>query len=270
MTARERLNQFFSSSPIYAKKSLGQNFLISDQAIEKMIKKLISTQCQNIVEIGPGPGALTDIILELKLNYQAIELDKEFANYWLEKNVTIHNQDALQFDWTPITALEKCVLISNLPYQISSSIVIDRSTDEKLLSYMILMFQKEVAQKIRASSGSSDFSLLSLIAQTFWTIETLHDLGPRDFLPAPKVSSRVLFFRSKPNGIKDKKKYLGFCKSAFRQKRKLLKSNLLPYTQLSEEALVSIFQELGLKATARAEELSVETFVNLYHKLGFI
>lgn len=270
MTAKERLDSFFNADPIYAKKSLGQNFLISDFAINLMIQKLKQLNSPNIIEIGPGPGALTDLIIPLNKNYTAIELDRVFADYWKTKEVNIINQDALQYNWTAFQNKSQTTLISNLPYQISSSIVIDRSTDEELFSYMILMFQKEVAQKIRAKNKTSEFSLLSLVAQTFWDIETVCDLGPRDFIPAPKIASRVLFFKPKNHSIKNKKNYLTFCKVAFKQKRKMLKSNLMQYTKLKELDLLAVMSELNLSGTARAEELSSDDFVKLYHRLGYL
>lgn len=270
MNARERLDRFFNSSPILAKKALGQNFLISDYAIDLMIQKLKSTQPEFVIEIGPGPGALSDLILALRKNYVAIELDQVFAEYWKSKSVEVLNQDALQLDWNQFPAHEKSTLISNLPYQISSAIVMDRSMDETPFSHMILMFQKEVAQKIRAKNKSSDFGLLSAVAQTFWEIETLCDLGPRDFIPAPKIASRVLVFKPKETSIKNKKNYLSFCKAAFKQKRKMLKSNLMPFSNLKELDLLSIMKELKISETARAEELSAMDFVNLYHKLGYL
>lgn len=270
MTARERLDRFFNSSPILAKKALGQNFLISDYAIDLMIKKLKQTQPAAIIEIGPGPGALSDLILNLKIPYTAIELDQAFAQYWQDKGVQVLNQDALAIDWKQFPDHDKTTLISNLPYQISSSIVMERSIDEVPVSNMILMFQKEVAQKIRAKNKSSEFGLLSLVAQTFWEIETLCDLGPRDFIPAPKIASRVLVFKPREHSIKNKKSYLGFCKAAFKQKRKMLKSNLTPYTNLKELDLLNVMKELKLSETARAEELSATDFVNLYHKLGYV
>ncbi|MBN8535971.1 MAG: ribosomal RNA small subunit methyltransferase A [Deltaproteobacteria bacterium] len=270
MTAKERLNLFFNSSPIYAKRSLGQNFLVSDYAIEMMLNKLKVINSENIIEIGPGPGALTDLILKLKKNYSTIELDQVFAEYWSSKGIKVFNQDALKFDWDLFENKLDSTLISNLPYQISSSIVIDRSMDDAPFSNMVLMFQKEVAQKIRAKNKTSDFSLLSLIAQTFWQMETLCDLGPRDFTPAPKVASRVLHFKSKKTEIKNKKNYLQFSKAAFKQKRKMLKSNLMQYNNLKELDLLDVMAELKISKTARAEELSTEDFVNLYQKLGYL
>ena len=223
-STKERLNQFFSKFPVEAKKSLGQNFLVSDYAVSKMIGCLMGLEFQNLIEIGPGPGALTDILKSYGEKFKVLELDNFFYEYWVSQGVNAINVDALQWDWkTEVPQPSETVLISNLPYQISSSIVIDRSMDESPLKAMILMFQKEVAQKLKMNAGTSEFGMLSVVAQVFWNIETVCDLSPRDFLPAPKIASRVLCFTAKTNSIEDRKSFLTFCKAGFAQKRKLLK-----------------------------------------------
>lgn len=270
MTVKDRLDHFFTQFPVEAKKALGQNFLVSEYAVSKMIAALKSLSFESVIEIGPGPGALTDILKTLNVPFTALELDNFFFEYWTKQGINIFHVDALQWDWrSHVKNPETTVLISNLPYQISSSIVIDRCMDEKPLSAMILMFQKEVAQKIRMKSKSSDFGLLSVIAQVFWSIETVCDLSPRDFLPAPKIASRVLAFKKKDSLITNKKAFLVFCKAGFAQKRKLLKKNLLTLNGMSPEKIIASFQKLNLNETARAEELAPEQWVALYKDLGF-
>lgn len=270
MTVKERLDHFFSQFPIEAKKTLGQNFLVSEYAVTKMMEALKEFSFDLIVEIGPGPGALTDILRTLGKPFTVLELDNFFFEYWSQQGLDAIHVDALQWDWRKnIADPSKTVLISNLPYQISSSIVIDRSLDEHQLAGMILMFQKEVAQKIRRVSKSSEFSLLSVVSQVFWSIETVCDLSPRDFLPAPKVASRVLAFRPKNAGIHDKRNFLIFCKAGFAQKRKLLKKNLLTLNGMSPEKIIASFQNLNLNETSRAEELSPDQWIALFKELGF-
>lgn len=270
MTVKERLDLFFSKFPVEAKKALGQNFLVSEYAVSKMIAALKELSFENVIEIGPGPGALTDLLKELGAKFRAIELDNFFYEYWVQQGVEVIHTDALQWDWkNEVVQPSTTVLISNLPYQISSAIVIDRSTDFEPLSAMILMFQKEVAQKIRMKSKSSEFGLLSVIAQVFWSIETVCDLSPKDFLPAPKVASRVLLFKRRESGVEDKKAFLTFCKAGFAQKRKLLKKNLLTLNQMTSEKIIASFLKLNLNETSRAEELSPQQWVALYKDLGF-
>tara|TARA_B110001454_G_scaffold219111_1_gene250050 strand:- start:53635 stop:54450 length:816 start_codon:yes stop_codon:yes gene_type:complete len=270
MTVKERLDLFFSKFPVEAKKALGQNFLVSDYAVTKMISSLKEFKFENLIEIGPGPGALTDVLKTLTPNFRVLELDNFFHEYWVGQGLPAIHTDALRWNWKEeVLDPQSTVLISNLPYQISSAIVIDRSMDEVPLQAMILMFQKEVAQKIRMKSKTSEFGLLSVVAQVFWDIETVCDLSPRDFLPAPKVASRVLCFRSKKTDIQDKKAFLVFCKAGFAQKRKLLKKNLLTLNQMDTQKIIASFQNLNLNETSRAEELSPAQWVALYKDLGF-
>lgn len=270
MTVKERLDLFFSRFPVEAKKALGQNFLVSDYAVKEMISRLKELTFEHIIEIGPGPGALTDVLRSMDPKLTVLELDNFFHEYWVSQGVKAIHTDALRWNWrAEIKDPAKTVLMSNLPYQISSAIVIDRSMDDVQLNAMILMFQKEVAQKIRMKSKTSEFSLLSVIAQVFWTIETVCDLSPRDFLPAPKVASRVLLFKVKPSSIQNKEAFLTFCKAGFAQKRKLLKKNLLTLNQMNVQKIIASFQKLNLNETSRAEELSPDQWVELYKDLGY-
>ena len=266
MNASGRLEKRQSQLRIDAKKSLGQNFLISDSVIEKIISAVAEFKSENVLEIGPGCGALTDLLLDQYKNLKLIELDRNLFMYWKQQGCEIINADALQIDWSPYA---NHLLVSNLPYQISSSLVIDRSLDKKPLMGMVLMFQKEVAQRIRAANQTEHYGMLSIIAQEFWVIKTVCDAGPRDFKPAPKVASRVLSFTPKSSNIKDPKDYLKFVKIAFQQRRRILKTNLQPL--VSQNFAVDTLSE-WLKANSktekvRAEELSVIEINSLYHFL---
>lgn len=263
-TAKQRLDERQNELQHTAKKSLGQNFLVSDHVISKIIEAAKKCEPKAMIEIGPGLGAITDLLLNFNVPYQAIEMDAGLFDYWSKKNVQIFNEDALKFNWKTI---KSDLLVSNLPYQISSSIVIDRSIDPGSIQNMVLMFQKEVAQRIRAAAKTEHYGLLSVIAQEFWDIATVCEAGPRDFLPAPKVASRVLSFKIKETDFKDfesKKKYLNFVKQCFAQRRRILKSNLP--ASVSDKVLEWIHQN-QLTDKVRAEELSPGQIKNLYRYL---
>ncbi|WP_295901361.1 16S rRNA (adenine(1518)-N(6)/adenine(1519)-N(6))-dimethyltransferase RsmA [uncultured Bdellovibrio sp.] len=270
--SRERLEQTLQELGILAKKSLGQNFLVSDLVIERIINKVKEFTPEALVEVGPGPGALTYFLRQMNVPLTLIELDRVIAAYWREQNIPVIEEDALRLDWSQFYSDKKLVFVSNLPYQISSSIVIDRSLEDKGVEHMVLMFQKEVAQRIRAPAQSEHYGLLSVIAQTFWKPEMVTEAGPRDFSPPPRVASRVLAFSRIESPVKNRKAFLNFVKAAFAQRRKLLKKNLaglLSQKKLTEEQLVGWMAEMGFKETARAEELSPAQFVRLYKNFGF-
>ncbi len=265
MTAHARLEKRQNELKIDAKKSLGQNFLISDSVIEKILAAALAFKIEKVLEIGPGCGALTDLLIDQYKNLKLIELDRHLFGFWKQQGCDVINADALQIDWQPYADY---LLVSNLPYQISSSLVIDRSLDIKPLSGMVLMFQKEVAQRIRATHQSEHYGMLSIIAQEFWSIQTVCDAGPRDFKPAPKVASRVLSFRPKKSNVKVPADYLKFVKSAFQQRRRILKTNLLALDSSFDQGLLAEWLNQNSKTEkVRAEELSVIEINSLYHYL---
>lgn len=270
--AKERLEKTLQELGILAKKSLGQNFLVSDVVIERIINQVKAFAPEQLIEVGPGPGALTYFLRQMDVPLQLIELDRVIAAYWREQGLPVIEEDALRLDWSSFYSGKKVVFVSNLPYQISSSIVIERSLEETGVAHMVLMFQKEVAQRIRALPKTEPYGLLSVIAQTFWKTEMVTEAGPRDFSPPPRVASRVLAFSRLETTVKNRPAFLTFVKAAFAQRRKLLKSNLsglLHQKKLTEEQLVAWLTEMGFKETARAEELSPVQFVKLYHHFGF-
>lgn len=267
--ALDELKATMQELGIEPKKALGQNFLVSDHVIQKIIEAARNTGAKSIIEIGPGPGALTRSLVRMTDDFKVIELDSKLAEYWRGQNLTVIEADALRVDWRTLLSTRPCVLVSNLPYQISSSLVIDRSLDAEPLDAMVLMFQKEVAQKIKAGLDHSTYGMLSVVSQTFWKIETLLEASPRDFLPAPKVASRVLVFEKKETPIKDRAKYLKFIKGAFLHPRKLMISNLIHAVGKQKEELLTAMKSLGIDEKARAEQLTLQQFVDFYFVLGY-
>jgi 16S rRNA (adenine1518-N6/adenine1519-N6)-dimethyltransferase len=262
MTASERLEKRMNEIKVFAKKSLGQNFLVSDNVINKIIAAVNEESPSKIIEVGPGCGALTDILLEKYSHLTLIELDRDLAKFWQEQGQNVIEGDALRIDWSFAGGQ---LLVSNLPYQISSSLVIERSLDEKPLSAMILMFQREVAQRIRAQQQTEHYGMLSVIAQEFWKIETVCDAGPREFKPAPKVSSRVLKFKPSKSDIQNRNQYLSFIKSCFQQRRRVLSTNLAALNDSFDQSHFFPWVEKNKKnEKIRAEELSPSELNSLY------
>ena len=265
MTAAERLDKRVNELQILAKKSLGQNFLISDHVIHKIIEAVAQFSPEKVIEIGPGCGALTDLLREKYQHLTLIELDRVFVDFWKSQNLNVIAGDALQIDWA---FAEGQFLVSNLPYQISSSLVIERSLDKKMLQAMVLMFQKEVAQRIRAQCQTEHYGLLSVIAQEFWTITTVCDAGPRDFRPPPKVASRVLQFIPRVSNIENRSGYLSFVKACFQQRRRVLSNNLHGLGPSFDVSRLVDWLRLNQKSEKiRVEELSPLEINGLYHFL---
>ena len=272
-STRERLQLFLSTHPHIAQKSLGQNFLVNDSVVLKMIQTLKDFNPKEVIEIGPGPGALTDHLIQIEgIKLILIELDSHFADVWKSRGAEVIEKDALHWDWSRCQVQPAPVLISNLPYQISASLVIERSMDLLPLSGMILMFQKEVADRLRAPCRTVDYGILSVIAQTFWKIDLLAGLGRADFIPQPKVNSQVLVFKPVPPSIErlrtgaGKIKFLKFIKTCFQQRRKYLKTNLR--ASYTETQIQEAFENIGLTPQVRAEEIRVAQFQVLFEILS--
>lgn len=264
--SKERLNQVLLEEGRDPKKSLGQNFLVNDMVIEKIIQAVDSFPADELIEVGPGPGSLTYFLSQKSKPLTLIELDRGWAEYWRKKGFHIIEEDALRVDWQKLIK-PRILFVSNLPYQISSSIVIDRCLDSLPLMGMVLMFQREVAQKIKGQPHSEHYGFLSVIAQAFWKIDVVTEAGSGDFWPPPKVSSRVLKFTALEKRVAEPEKFLKFVKTAFHQRRKLLRTNWedhLDHRQDGWKILLEAMLKMGFKETLRAEELSPSQFIQLY------
>lgn len=249
------------------KKAFGQNFLVSPSVISKIIYEVKNRAFTDLVEIGPGLGALTEPLLANSLRPLLIEIDPDLVKYWNGRGLSVIEHDAIRLNWDLLNLRPNSLLVSNLPYQISTHLVVDRCLGPMNLQYMVLMFQKEVAQKLMAAPRTAEYGLLSVMAQSYFKISRVVDAAPRDFYPAPKVASRVLAFERLPDpGFGHR--YLTFLKGAFAFRRKFLLKNLKSVMDKSRaECLPMWLQELGLSDKVRAEELSVAQFQALFEKV---
>jgi len=242
------------------KKSLGQNFLINPAAIEKIMAQVARAQFDSIVEVGPGLGAITQPLLQTGKPTVLIELDRQFARLWRERGVQVVEEDALRTDWNVLPVSGSKILVSNLPYQISSSLVIDRSVEPAGVKTMILMFQKEVAQRMVAKPNTEAYSLVSVLAQSAWNVQKVMEISSKDFYPPPAVASQVLRFDLIDSGVSPR--FLNFVKQAFAHRRKLLIRNI---SGLAESGVLDhLWGDLKLSPKARPEDLSPSQFKKLF------
>ncbi len=271
LTLRERIKRTQDELGVVAKKSLGQNFLVADHVVEKITAAVRAFGPRALVEVGPGLGSLTESIAALGTELRLIELDAAFAELWRGKGFALIEKDALAVDWErEFAGLPRpLVFVSNLPYQISSRIVIERSLDARAVDGMVLMFQKEVAQRMAAKPGDELYGFLSVVVQTFWTTKIVTEAGPRDFEPPPRVASRVLAFAPKAVSL-NRARYFSFLKACFLHPRKLLVSNLASLGDVRKERVTELLEARGFHAKIRAEELKTEDFLSLAGELGYV
>ena len=243
------------------KKSLGQNFLVDEEAIEQILSRIRKVSCHSIVEVGPGLGALTEGLKLLPAKLHLVELDDRLAQKWKEEGESVFHEDVLKLDFQKLPIQKPTLLAGNLPYQVASRLIIDRSLGPDTITEMIVMVQKEVAQKVQAPPSQKNYGILSVLAQTFWKVKKIIEVPPRCFDPPPQVAGRVLHFQrlSNPPEI-HRLAYLKFLKQAFAQRRKKLINNL------GGGLWIEAFKELGFNESIRAEELTVSQWVSLFEK----
>jgi len=245
------------------KKSLGQHFLKDEVILKKIVDALNNCQFMNLVEVGPGAGALTKYLIALqKINFKAVELDDEKVPYLINtypilKDKIIH-QDFLQIN-PPFD--DEFVVIGNFPYNISTQILFKILNWKEQVPTVIGMFQKEVAERVAAKHGCKAYGIISVLIQAFYEVEYLFDVPPTSFNPPPKVMSGVIKLTRKENFIEfsDERKFSLLVKTAFNQRRKMLRNPLkgmFDATILQEE----IF-------TKRPEQLSVQDFADLTFRM---
>jgi 16S rRNA (adenine1518-N6/adenine1519-N6)-dimethyltransferase len=257
-----------------AKKSLGQNFLIDVNILEK-ITNLTNIENQNVLEIGPGTGNLTSHILKKNPNkLLVIEKDNELANNLIDKfkdKLTIINDDVLKVDEANLFK-EKVTVFGNLPYNISTEILskwIINLKDFFWFDCLIFMFQKEVADRIIAEFNTSNYGRLSVICNWKLNIKKICDIKPYSFSPRPKVDSSLLVFYPKKNFVKinNPSNLEEVTRVFFNQRRKMLKK---PFNQLFN-GNKNIQNKLKIDLNLRPQNLSMDTYYYLaqeYEKLG--
>ena len=251
---------------IIAKKSLGQNFLI-DQEILELIINLTSIEGKSVLEIGPGTGSLTSLILKKKpKEFCVIEKDNTLAekltnNY--KNKIKVINEDVLKIDENLLFS-EKIKVFGNLPYNISTEILckwILSLKDYFWFDCLILMFQKEVANRIIAKPNSSDYGRLSILSNWKLNIKKICDIKPKSFYPRPKIDSSLLLFTPKNNfyPIKNAKNLEKVTRVFFKHRRKMLKK---PFNQLFDGDK-KILQKLNVDLNLRPQNLDFETYYKL-------
>ncbi|RPD38757.1 16S rRNA (adenine(1518)-N(6)/adenine(1519)-N(6))-dimethyltransferase RsmA [Chitinophaga barathri] len=240
------------------KKSLGQHFLRDENMCRQIVDALPVEEGMQLLEVGPGAGAITKYLLELPVQFKAVELDAEKVRYLEQTYPAIHgkliNENFLEMK-PPYEG--QFSVIGNFPYNISTQIMFQVLEWKSQVPVVVGMFQKEVAQRIAASHGNKEYGILSVLLQVYYKIEYLFEVHENCFNPPPKVKSAVIRLTrlEKPHEVKNEKKFKLLVKTAFGQRRKQLRNPLKGHFN-KEYLQEPIF-------TKRAEELSVADFVAL-------
>jgi len=255
------------------RKRLGQNFLIDSSMLEKIVYIAQINEKDVVVEIGAGLGGLTFHLAKLAREVIALEVDSKLYNYLKENygdidNLHILQEDALKFDFSQVAQEYKSQIkvVANLPYSISSHMVFKLLEARRFISRMVLMLQKEVAERIVATPGKKDYGVLSILTQLYADVSLKLILPPKSFYPRPKVDSAVVEFKvlSQPRiELKDEDCFKKVVKAAFSHRRKTIGNALQGLPGFSREDILSIFNELKIDPRRRGETLSLEEWGRL-------
>jgi len=249
------------------RKSLGQNFLQDPNIINKIVAGLGINSTDVVIEIGPGRGALTDLIIPQAGHTHLIEFDRDLVKHWQQRadsvdNLTVHGVDVMQFDLTEIikTSDKKVKVIGNLPYNISSPVLFHLMHYASDIEHQVLMLQKEVVERMASDSGNKQYGRLSVMLQQRYQIENLFRVPPTAFFPAPKVDSaiaRLTPLQNVKHPVNNQDDFEKVVKQAFSMRRKTLRNTLKGLLNTEQ------IESLGIDPAARAETLKVADFAAL-------
>jgi len=269
--------KIIEANSFYFKKNFGQNFLIDSDVLQDIVSAASITKDDYVLEIGPGIGSLTQFLAENAKHVTAVEIDRNLLPILSETlkdydNVTVVNKDILKTDIKEIMGDKSFKIVANLPYYITTPVIMYFLENNINFTSMTVMVQKEVADRIKAMPGIKDYGALTVSAQFYADIELNLVVPPSCFMPKPKVDSSVitLWAKKEPQLGEDLKEFFfHVVKSAFSQRRKTLVNTLYNTGDfgLSKEAVENAIKEIGLSEKIRGEALSIEDFRELSIKL---
>jgi 16S rRNA (adenine1518-N6/adenine1519-N6)-dimethyltransferase len=252
---------------IRAKKKFGQNFLIDQHIIKQILDSINPNKSQSILEIGPGLGALTIPLLNKLKHINVVEIDKDMVKFLTKKipssKITIYQEDILKVEGQRFSKFN--FIIGNLPYYISTPILLKLAKIKKNNADLFFMLQKEVAERVSATPSTKMYGRLSSMLQYFFRVELLFDIPAEAFNPKPKVMSSFVKFTRKNShelNASNDDNYEKVIKLAFQYKRKTLRNNFKGVLDDSD------FSSLDIDPKMRAETLSVDNFVNIENYLS--
>lgn len=268
--------EFFSSLKSHPSKGLGQNFIKDFRVIDRIVEVSGLSSEDQVIEIGPGLGALTYSLASKAERVVAIEKDKKLADHLGEllsdyPNVELITQDALKLDYSTLYTGKKLKVIANLPYSVSSPLLFKLLEAREYISSMVLMLQLEVGERITAVPGGKTYGSISVILQTYMEITKEFKVSPESFWPRPKVDSVVLKLKpldSPRVDVSDDKLFERVVRAAFSSRRKMIGNSL--QSIMSKETALKALELSGIDSRRRAETVTIEEFGLLTEKVPLL
>lgn len=258
-------------------KKFGQNFLIDGHVLDKIIRSANITKDDFVLEIGPGIGTMTQYLAEAAREVAAVEIDKALIPILEDTlsgydNITVINEDVLKLDIKQLVMERNggkpVKVVANLPYYITTPIIMGLFESHVPIDSITVMVQKEVAQRMQSGPGSKDYGALSLAVQYYAEPYIVANVPPNCFMPRPKVGSAVIrltTYKEAPIDVKDEKLMFRIIRASFNQRRKTLVNGLnnSPEITISKEIIAEAIAELGVSPTIRGEALTLGEFARL-------
>jgi 16S rRNA (adenine1518-N6/adenine1519-N6)-dimethyltransferase len=258
-----------------AKKNFGQNFLVDENILMKIVEAAGPDLETGVLEIGPGIGALTEVLLQNFCKVLAFEIDNNLFSLLEEelkeyKNLKLVNKDFLKVDlekeFEYFSDCKRVIVVSNLPYYITTQIILRFLEEDYRIEELFFMVQKEVAERLVAEKGTKDYGSLSVLMKYRSDAEILFHVSRNCFLPRPNVDSAVIKLKKRKVdlGIKNENQFLKFIRNIFTQRRKTLVNNLLQTYGFSREKIYELLRDGGINENVRSEALSLEKIAEIY------
>lgn len=274
MNLYEETQMLLNQYGLRANKKLGQNFLINQQIIDEIIEKAEITKEDVVLEIGPGLGSLTKALIQNAKKVIVVELDDNMIpilkNRFGEENLEIIHEDILKINLNDIIkANGRIKVVANLPYYITTPIVMRLLEEEYDIESITVMVQKEVGERLCAKAGDRELGAVTIAVNYYSNAKMVIDVPKENFLPAPEVDSCVIrldVLKEPPVELKDKKAFFRLVKAAFSQRRKTI-NNSLASGGYNKEDVIKVLEELQLNPKLRAEDLSIQDFANISNLL---
>ena len=277
MSSLEETKYILKKYNIRANKKLGQNFLIDDNAIDKIVSSAEIGKDDLVIEIGPGLGTLTSKLLEKAGKVIAIELDEKMIKiltdrFKLYNNFTLINEDTLKVDLKKlitnnIAETGRAKIVANLPYYITTPIIMKLLEDKLNIESITVMVQKEVADRITEAPGGKLSGAITYSVNYYAETEEIAFVGKESFIPSPEVDSKVIKLKIRkmpPVNVKNEEMFFKVIKASFMQRRKTLINGLVNSGIIKDkERLENIFKQMNLEKEIRGEKLTLEQFAEL-------
>lgn len=274
MDTLEYTKYILKQNNTFAKKRLGQNFLISDEVLKDIVEEAnISTE-DEVIEIGPGLGNLTKYLLEKALNVTAFEIDSEMINIlnkrFNNKNLKIEKEDILKVNINDYIKNKKVKIVANIPYYITSLIIFKLLEYKDKIESITLMIQNEVADRLVAIPKNKDYGVLTINVKAICEVRKAFIVKKENFLPAPKVDSAVVTLI--PNNrydIKNKEKFENLVKCAFSSRRKTISNSLsnANFNNMSKDEINLLLEKQNIDLRKRPEEITIEQYIQISNKI---